>query len=103
MTESSTPRQTERTVLVWMCVLIGVNQLGFGAIIPVLPLYAASYGVSQTAIGLTVAVYGVARLVTAIPAGRIADWYGRRSVLAIGGLISAAGNLWCAYAGTFAE
>jgi MFS transporter, DHA1 family, multidrug resistance protein len=86
-----------------MCVLIGVNQLGFGAIIPVLPLYAASYGVSQTAIGLTVAVYGVARLVTAIPAGRIADWYGRRSALAIGGLISAAGNLWCGYAGTFVE
>ena len=27
-------------ILVWMCVLIGVNQLGFGAIIPVLALYA---------------------------------------------------------------
>jgi DHA1 family multidrug resistance protein-like MFS transporter len=97
------PTPREGVVLAWMCVLIGVNQLGFGAVIPVLPLYAGSFGVSQTAIGMTVAVYGVARLVTAIPAGRVADWFGRRSALALGGLISAAGNLWCAWAGSFTE
>ena len=86
-----------------MCVLIAVNQLGFGAIIPVLPLYAESFGVSQTAIGMTVAVYGLARLVVALPSGRIADRLGRRSTLAIGGLISGAGNLWCAYASSYDE
>lgn len=100
---SSPHGQNERTVLIWMCVLIGVNQLGFGAVIPVLPLYAQSFGVSQAAIGATVAVYGLARLVTAIPAGRIADWFGRRSALAVGGLVSALGNLWCALAASFAE
>lgn len=99
--EPAAPR--EAVVLTWMCVLIGVNQLGFGAVIPVLPLYAESFGVSQTAIGMTVAVYGVARLVTAIPTGRLADWFGRRSALALGGLVSAAGNLWCAWAGSFSE
>ena len=93
----------ERAVLIWLCVLIGVNQLGFGAVIPVLPLYAQSFGVSQAAIGATVAVYGLARLVTAVPAGRVADRFGRRSALAIGGLVSALGNVWCAVAGTFAE
>jgi MFS family permease len=86
-----------------MCVLIGVNQLGFGAVIPVLPLYANSFGVSQAAIGTTVAVYGLARLLTGMPAGRLADWFGRRSALALGGVVSAVGNLWCAYAGSFAE
>ena len=30
----------ERRVLVWMCVLVAVNQLGFGAMIPSLALYA---------------------------------------------------------------
>ena len=85
-------RQTERRVLTWMCLLIGVNQLGFGAVIPVLPLYANSFGVSQAAIGTTVAVYGLARLLTGLPAGRIADLLGRRSALAIGGFCSAAGN-----------
>ena len=93
----------EQRILAWMCLLIGVNQLGFGAIIPVLPLYADSFGVSQTAIGMTVAVYGLARLFTGLPAGRIADLLGRRSALAIGGVSSAVGNLWCAYSATFAE
>ena len=50
------PHPQERSVLAWMCLLIGVNQLGFGAVIPVLPLYAQSFGVSQAAIGATVAV-----------------------------------------------
>ncbi|HAX25921.1 MAG TPA: MFS transporter, partial [Chloroflexi bacterium] len=42
-------------ILIWVCVLIGFNQLGFGSIVPVVPLYAESFGVSQTAIGLTIA------------------------------------------------
>ncbi len=49
------------------------------------------------------AIYGLARLFTAVPAGRIADLLGRRSALAIGGVISAIGNLWCAWAATFTE
>ncbi len=101
--DPAAPHPQERSVLAWMCLLIGVNQLGFGAVIPVLPLYAQSFGVSQAAIGATVAVYGVARLFTAMPAGRIADLFGRRNALLIGGLVSAAGNLWCAFAGTYTE
>ena len=49
-------RFNERRVLAWMCAIIFVNQLGFGAVIPVLPLYASSFGVSVSAIGATVAV-----------------------------------------------
>ncbi len=86
-----------------MCVLIAVNQLGFGAVIPVLPLYAQSFDVSQTAIGLTVAVYGLARVLLSIPTGQIADLFGRRSALAIGGALSCVGNLWSAFAGSYAE
>ena len=60
-----------------MCLLIGVNQLGFGAIIQVLPLYANEFGVSQTAIGTTIAVYGLARLLSGLPSGKLADLLGR--------------------------
>src|SRR5438105_7088673 len=88
-------------VLVWMCVLIGVNQLGFGSVVPVLPLYARSFGVSQTAIGLAIAVYGLARFLVAVPVGQLADRVGRRAALALGGLVTAAGNLLCAYAPTY--
>ena len=93
----------ERRILIWMCVLIGVNQLGFGAVIPVLPLYAESFGVSQWAIGLTVAVYGLGRFAIAMPTGRLADWLGRRPALALGGLVSALGNFASALAGNYEE
>ena len=93
----------ERRVLVWMCVLIAVNQLGFGGVVPALPLYAKSFGVSAAAIGLAVAVYGLARFVVAIPTGQLCDGLGRRPTLAIGGVVSTLGNLWCAEAGTFPE
>jgi MFS transporter, DHA1 family, multidrug resistance protein len=89
-------------ILVWMCVLIAVNQLGFGGIVPVLALYARSFDVSQSAIGVAIAIYGLARFLVAMPAGRLADGLGRRPALALGGLVTAAGNLLCAYAPTFA-
>ena len=94
---------SERRILAWMCVLIAVNQLGFGAVIPVLPLYAQSFGVSQAAIGATVAVYGLSRVFLSLPTGWIANRLGRRAALLTGGLVSALGNLWCAAAGSYEE
>ena len=96
-------RSFERRVLAWMCVLIAVNQLGFGGVVPALPLYAGSFGVSASAIGLAIAIYGLARFVVAMPTGQLCDRLGRRPTLAIGGVVSALGNLWCAEAGTFTE
>ena len=86
-----------------MCVLIAVNQLGFGAVIPVLPLYAQSFGVSQAAIGATIAGYGLARVFVSVPTGQIADRFGRRQALAIGGAVSTLGNFWCAAADSYLE
>ena len=103
MTSPDESAATRTRVLVWMCVIIGVNQLGFGSLIPVLPLYAQSFGVSVSAIGMTIAVYGLARLVLAIPSGRLSDRFGRRPTLAVGGVASALGNVWCGLAGSFPE
>jgi DHA1 family multidrug resistance protein-like MFS transporter len=86
-----------------MCLLVAVNQLGFGAMVPSLPLYASSFGVSASAIGLAVAAYGLARFLAVLPGGQLADRWGRRPVLAIGGLISAVGSFWCAEAHSFVE
>jgi MFS family permease len=87
-----------RTILVWMCILIAVNQFGFGAIVPVMPLYADEFGVSETAIGFTIAIYGLARFLVNVPAGLLAEGVGRRGTLAIGGLTTVAGTLICAVA-----
>jgi MFS transporter, DHA1 family, multidrug resistance protein len=86
-----------------MCVLVGINQLGFGAMVPSLPLYAQSFGVSASAIGMAIAIYGLARFVVAVPSGQLSDRIGRRPTLAIGGVISALGNLWCAWATGYPE
>lgn len=88
-------------VLVWMCILIAVNQLGFGAIVPVTPLYAASFGVPVSAIGLTIALYGLARFLFAVPTGRLADRIGRRGTLALGGIVTLVGNVLCAVAPSY--
>src|SRR5262245_14749314 len=98
----SMPGPHRHRILLWMCALIAINQLGFGAVVPVLPLYARAFGVTQSAIGLAIAVYGLARLLVAVPTGRLADRLGRRAGLAAGGLVTAAGNLLCAYAPTYA-
>jgi MFS transporter, DHA1 family, multidrug resistance protein len=89
-------------ILVWMCVLIAINQLGFGSVVPVLALYARSFGVTHWAIGLGIAVYGLARFLVAMPVGRLTDAVGRRAALALGGRVTAAGNGLCAAAPTFA-
>src|SRR5438445_4571274 len=96
------PQTRSSRILLWMCVLITVNQLGFGGIIPALALYARSFGVTQSAIGIAIAIYGLARFLVAMPAGQLADRVGRRPALAIGGLATATGNLLCAYAPSFA-
>src|SRR2546421_739374 len=90
-------RPNPTRVLVWMCVLIAVNQLGFGSVVPVLALYARSFGVTQSAIGLAIAVYGLARFLVAMPVGRLTDVVGRRTALAL-----AAPFLVSAVAGTLA-
>ena len=95
------PAPARTRILTWMCVLIAVNQLGFGSIVPALALYARSFGVAQSAIGLAIAMYGLSRFLVAVPAGRLADSLGRRTTLAAGGLVSALGNVLCALAPTY--
>jgi multidrug resistance protein len=91
----------ENRVLAWICALIFVNQLGFGSIVPVVPLYARSFDVPLSAIGLTIAAYGLARFLVGLPAGFISDRLGRRYALATGGLITVIGNMLCALAPSY--
>jgi multidrug resistance protein len=91
----------EHRVLFWVCVLIFTNQIGFGAIVPVVPLYALSFDVSNSAIGVTIAVFGLARFFFSVPSGQLADRIGRRRALAFGSLFTLVGNLLCALAPSY--
>ena len=86
----------DNRILAWMCALTFVNQLGFGSIVPVVPLYARQFDVPLSAIGLTIAVYGLARFLVNLPAGLVSDRLGRRYALALGGAITVVGNVFCA-------
>src|SRR5215216_5286955 len=90
--ETASPRFAvlrEQQVFLTLCALIMVNQLGFGLITPVLPLYADSFGLGPSAIGLVIGIYGAARFLANVPAGRVAEAKGRRPVLIAGALINA--------------
>jgi DHA1 family tetracycline resistance protein-like MFS transporter len=70
-------------------VIVFVDLLGFGLILPLLPFYADAYGASPFVVGLLAASYAAAQLVGAPVLGRLSDRHGRRPVL----LISIAGTV----------
>lgn len=77
--------------------------LGLGVVTPILPLYAQSFGVGAAAVGSLVMVFGIARMIVNVPAGQWTDRFGRKRLLVIGPLLSAAGALGLAFAGSFPE
>jgi DHA1 family multidrug resistance protein-like MFS transporter len=85
--------------LLMLCVATAIIMLGQGVTSPILPLYAKSFGVSAASVGLTIAAFGLARMVLNIPVGVASDRFGRRSVLVGGPLVVAAGSLLSATAG----
>ncbi len=77
--------------LIILCGTTFLVMAGQGVVSPVLPLYAKEFGVGATMVGLTLTVFALARLIVNVPAGLIADRYGRRILLAGGPLITSVG------------
>ncbi len=83
------PRQVSRRFVR----LTALRWLPAGLVVPVTVLLAASRGLSPTEIGLVFAVHGAVVVVLELPTGGLADALGRRAVLVMGGLLTAAGLL----------
>lgn len=64
-------------------VVVMVDLLGLTIIIPLLPLYAASFHASPLTIGLLGATYPLMQFIAAPILGRLSDRYGRRPILII--------------------
>jgi DHA1 family tetracycline resistance protein-like MFS transporter len=83
-------------------VIVLIDLLGMTIIIPLMPLYAASYGANAFMIGLLGAAYPVMQFVGAPLLGRLSDRVGRKPVLVISQigtlvgflLLGGAGSLW---------
>lgn len=87
------------TLLIFLTVFIDL--IGFGIVLPLLPSYAASFHVSDTAIGILVASFSLMQFLLAPWWGRLSDRIGRRPVLLIGLAGSALSYLLFGLAGTF--
>ena len=97
------PRTKQGGVIVMLSAQVFLIMLGLGLVTPILPLYAQSFGVGAAAVGSLVTVFGVARMLINIPAGQWTDRFGRKGLLVAGPVLSAAGALGFAFAGSFTE
>lgn len=79
--------------LIILCGATFLVMAGQGVVSPVLPLYAKDFGVSAAAVGLTLTVFALARLIVNVPAGLIADRFGRRVLLVGGPIVTAIGMI----------
>jgi DHA1 family tetracycline resistance protein-like MFS transporter len=70
-----------RSPLIIIFITIFIDLVGFGIVIPVLPLYARQFGASETTIGILVAIYSVMQFIAAPLLGKLSDRVGRRPVL----------------------
>lgn len=104
MTPSDTPtlRSTGGIVLL-LSAQVFLIMLGLGIVTPILPLYAQSFGVGAAAVGSLVMVFGIARMLVNVPAGQWTERFGRKRLLVAGPLLTAAGAVGFAFAGSFTE
>ncbi|RYJ13360.1 MFS transporter [Halogeometricum borinquense] len=70
-----------RRALAVVFVIVFVDLLGFGILIPVIPLYALSFGATEFVGSLLIASYSAMQFLAAPFLGRLSDTRGRRPVL----------------------
>lgn len=58
--------------------------VGFGIVIPAIPLFAKSFGVNNAAVGLMVSAFAIARFCSGLISGKLVDRFGERIVFAVG-------------------
>ena len=58
--------------------------IGFGVIVPAIPIFARTFGVSNAAIGLIVSSFAIVRASSGLVAGRLVDRFGERLVYSFG-------------------
>src|SRR3984957_5304041 len=91
-----------REVLV-LSVVGGFVLLGLGLVLPVLPVYAATFGAGPTQIGLLVALFALMRLATSPFCGRLGVRFGERRVMVAGLLLCAVSSALAAFARSYGQ
>jgi DHA1 family tetracycline resistance protein-like MFS transporter len=80
--------------------IVFIDLVGFGIVIPILPLYVEEYGPSPVVFGLLMASFSIMQFLFAPILGRLSDRVGRRPVLLVSLIGSAIGYVLFGIAGS---
>jgi MFS family permease len=58
--------------------------VGFGIIVPAIPLFTRSFGVSNAAVGLIISLFAFSRFASGLISGRLVDRFGERTIFTVG-------------------
>ena len=94
--------QEHRAKIGIVFLIVFIDLVGFGIVIPILPLYAEEYGPSPVIFGLLMASFSIMQFLAAPILGRLSDRIGRRPVLLVSLLGSAVGYVLFGIAGSLA-
>jgi DHA1 family tetracycline resistance protein-like MFS transporter len=94
-------RADTRSARLILFVTVFIDLLGFGIVIPFLPLFAARLGVAAGGVGAVLAAYSATQFLFAPILGNLSDRVGRRPVLLCGLAGSAVGYALYGYAASF--
>src|SRR5688572_18268921 len=95
-----TPGEPPKGALLAIFLIILVDFLGFGLIIPLLPFYVPDYQHNPMKVTLIFSIFSICQFVGAPVLGALSDRYGRRPVLIVSQLGSAAGYVLLGIAST---
>ena len=98
--EASAEKRKMRMALGLMFLTVFIDLIGFGIIIPLLPLYAKQFGANGLTVGLLLMSYSLMQFFFAPMWGRLSDRIGRRPVLLISLACSAIGYTIWGFAGS---
>ena len=66
------------------CAVIFIDMIGYGIIIPILPVYAGNLGASEGQIGFLFSSYSLVLVLTLLPFGLMVDKYGKKHLIVVG-------------------
>jgi len=75
------------TQLFPLCFAVFVSMLGFGLVMPLLPIYARDFGATGIQLGFLTASFAATRAISTLPGGWLADKMGRKKPITVGLLL----------------
>jgi MFS family permease len=95
------PRLSRETIV--LGVIAFFVMVGFGVVIPILPVFIRSFHVGYTEVGAVVSAFALMRFVASPFVGKLIDWGGERTILATGIGVVAVSSAMVGLAQTYLE